>query len=129
MVDRCVISFVARVSPCVSTQQRDFLEIGGDTPGSLNQLGIMHARKELWRDSTNYFNMALRTNVPRPVILNNLAICLEYLGSMDEATQNYQEAYDLSTNNVILRNLLDHKRLKQVFCAPVKGQGSIRDQK
>jgi PBP1b-binding outer membrane lipoprotein LpoB len=118
LAERGVVSFVARVAPCTSRQQRIVMESHDpDAASTVNEMGILHVQKGLWADAMQYFASALKTVPTSVAAMNNLAVSKEATGAMEEPSRLYEEAYQMSTNRIVLDNLLEHKKLKLVYFA------------
>ncbi len=97
--------FVGKIAPHYVERQKYMLSTGGDA-GQANKRGITFARNKLWDKAQLQFEMAMQVDPQNAAIQNNLAVCHERAGRLNEAIEAYERAIALDPDDeAIQKNL------------------------
>ncbi len=74
------------------------------------EFGIMVAKKNLWKEATQRWELATKMDPTYAAAWNNLGIGYEQLGRFDEARTAYEKALELDPGNQFFKTNYDYFR-------------------
>lgn len=102
---RLATDFVAKIAPHYVERTKFLLGAGGDA-SKPNSIGIQFATNGLWDKAQEQFERARSAAPDEAGVHNNLAVCHEHFGRINDAIQEYEIALKLKPDNdAIQKNL------------------------